>query len=119
MKLFSNQDILLSQMKSGSVNACCIILLHTSYHQILRGLCKLSRPRRTSHQQVKPPWWSKNAGEEVLHGESGRNFMDSTQNSLFVWGESKFSFKGNIGLKVMGLRIQLDEGFSFVLHIII
>ena len=58
--------------------------------------CKLSRPRRTSHrklsfccgifsrttpceicqpqilqlQQVKPPWWSKNAGEEVLHGTS-------------------------------------------------
>ena len=38
MKQFSSQNILLSQMKSGSVNVCCIVLLHTC------GPAKLDRP---------------------------------------------------------------------------
>ncbi len=38
MKQFSSQNILLRQMKSGSVNVCCIVLLHTC------GPAKLDRP---------------------------------------------------------------------------
>ena len=79
---------------------------------------EICQPQMLQLQQVKPPWWSKNAGEEVLHGESGRNITDFTQTSL-LRGEilSKFSIKVNIGLKVTGRIIQLPEEFLFVSYV--